>query len=111
MNNPLVVYVDVDDTLVRQYGSTRMPIPHVIDHVKQLREDGVQLFCWSTGGAEYAEEAAREFGIHDCFSGFLPKPDALLDDMALADWRSLVEIHPNSVRDEGSSIYRATPSV
>ena len=35
-NVPLVVYVDVDETLIRSAGSKRIPIPNVVAHVKQL---------------------------------------------------------------------------
>lgn len=49
-----VVYVDVDETLVRNYGRSRIPIPSVIAHVRQLFENGAELYCWSSGGAAYA---------------------------------------------------------
>jgi len=71
---PLVVYVDVDDTLVRSAGTKRMPIPTVVAHVKTLFLDGVELFCWSTAGAEYARVTAQQLGIETCFKAFLPKP-------------------------------------
>ena len=74
-NIPLVVYVDVDDTLVRSAGTKRMPIPSVVAHVKQLAaQGGVELYCWSTAGAEYARATARELGVENCFVAFLPKP-------------------------------------
>lgn len=62
-----VVYVDVDETLVRNYGRSRIPIPAVIAYVRQLFENGAELYCWSSGGAEYARESAREVGLEDCF--------------------------------------------
>jgi hypothetical protein len=37
----LVVYVDVDDTLVRSVGSKRIPIPAAIEHVKDLAGAGI----------------------------------------------------------------------
>lgn len=33
---PLVVYVDVDETLVRNAGRARIPIPVAIRHVREL---------------------------------------------------------------------------
>lgn len=30
MNRPSVIFIDVDDTLVRSVGSTRIPMPEVI---------------------------------------------------------------------------------
>ena len=63
MSEPLVVYVDVDDTLVRSVGSKRIPMVAVVEHVRALEDGGAVLYCWSTGGAAYAESTARELGI------------------------------------------------
>ena len=91
----MVIYVDVDDTFVRTYGTKRIPIPAIIGHVRALHEQGNTLYCWSSGGADYARASAAEFGLADCFTAFLPKPDALLDDQNVADWRRLRQVHPN----------------
>lgn len=91
----MVIYVDVDDTFVRSYGTKRIPIPSVIGTIRQLYAQGEALYCWSSGGAEYAHASAEEFGIADCFQAFLPKPDVLLDDQMIADWRRLRQVHPN----------------
>ncbi|RJF71309.1 DUF705 domain-containing protein [Deinococcus cavernae] len=92
-----VIYVDVDETLVRNYGRSRIPIPAVIAYVRQLFENGAELYCWSSGGAEYARESAREVGLEDCFTAFLPKPHVMIDDQPVSDWRRLVYVHPNGV--------------
>jgi hypothetical protein len=68
---PLVVYVDVDDTLIRTSGSKRIPVSGVIESV------------------------AVGLGIAELFAGFLPKPQVLVDDRALAQWNRLIEIHPS----------------
>jgi len=91
---PLVVYVDVDDTLIRTAGTKRIPVSGVAEHVRALAADGALLYCWSSGGADYARQVASELGIEACFTGFLPKPNVLLDDQPVADWRRAVEIHP-----------------
>jgi FMN phosphatase YigB (HAD superfamily) len=62
-----VIYVDVDDTLVRSAGTKRIPIPAVIASVRSLKASGARLFLWSTGGAEYARATALELEIADCF--------------------------------------------
>ncbi len=92
---PLVVYVDVDDTLVRSFGSKRIPIQSMIDRVIELHSIGVELFCWSSGGGDYAHRSAIELGIAGCFLSFLPKPMLLVDDQAVSDWRGLRYLHPN----------------
>lgn len=101
----LIVYVDVDDTFVRSVGTKRIPIPGVIEHVKELKQSGATLFCWSSGGAEYAQHSAKEFGIDGCFDAYLPKPNVLIDDQAVADWRLCLEIHPQEVESRGALKY------
>jgi len=101
----LVVYVDVDDTLVRTAGTKRMPIPSVVAHVKSLSEAHAELYCWSTGGAEYARRTARELGIEGCFAGFLPKPNVLIDDQEFGDWRRFVVVHPLGTTDNTPEQY------
>ncbi len=104
MERPLYIYVDVDDTFVRSFSSKRIPIPSVIEHVKQLKKDGAQLYCWSSGGADYAKESAQEFDIADCFIGFLPKPMVVIDDVSLS--KQMIEIHPNECPRKSVNIYR-----
>lgn len=93
---PFVVYVDVDDTLVRSFGSKRIPLPEVIAHVRQLKDAGAVLYCWSTGGAEYARNSAKEFNLEDCFEAYLPKPHVYIDDQELSDWRRCLWISPSN---------------
>lgn len=105
--SPLVVYVDVDDTFVRSIGAKRIPISGVLDHVKKLHSSGAILFCWSSGGAEYAKNSAKEFLIDHCFQAFLPKPNVLIDDQSLSDWRLCLEVHPLSIRHQNATEYWA----
>ena len=92
-----VVFVDVDDTLVRSAGTKRIPIPAVIAHVRGLRAEGAVLYLWSSGGAEYARRSAEELGIVDCFAGFLPKPHLIIDDQQVHEWRDCRHVHPTQV--------------
>lgn len=93
----MIIYVDIDDTLVRSFGSKRIPMTDMVALIPKLKEHGATLYCWSSGGAAYAQSSAEELGIADCFTAFLPKPHFLIDDVAVADWR-LVELHPNECR-------------
>lgn len=81
------VFVDVDDTLVRFAGTKRIPIPSVLERVKKLHAEGAKLYLWSSGGAEYALDSAKELRIDYCFVGFLPKPNLIIDDQAISEWR------------------------
>jgi hypothetical protein len=92
-----IVFVDVDDTLVRSAGSKRIPMTAVAERVAALKQAGATLYCWSTGGADYALEVARELGLEHCFVTFLPKPTILLDDQAPHEWRLCRHVHPFNV--------------
>jgi predicted mannosyl-3-phosphoglycerate phosphatase (HAD superfamily) len=46
-----VVFVDVDDTLVRSVGTKRIPMPPVVARVRELHRQGVALYLRSSGGA------------------------------------------------------------
>ena len=106
MTQPLVVYVDVDDTLVRTVGNKRIPIPAVIAHVRDLHRQGASLHLWSTGGAQYAQASAIELGIDDCFIAFLTKPNVLIDDQTVREWRTCIEVHPSQVDLQRVESYR-----
>jgi len=101
----LVVYVDVDDTFVRSIGAKRIPITHVIGHVRKVHASGALLYCWSSGGSDYARQSATEFAIEHCFHAFLPKPNVMIDDQSVADWRLCLELHPLSIKNETQGEY------
>jgi len=84
---PQVVYVDVDDTLVRSIGTKRIPIPAAIERVRALHREGAVLYLWSTGGADYARATASELGLSALFAGFLPKPTIVIDDQQMHEWK------------------------
>lgn len=94
-----VIFIDVDDTLVRSFGSKRILMPPVIARVHELHEQGETLYLWSSGGADYARSSAIELGIQDCFAGFLPKPDVYLDDQSVDEWRYCKHVLPGNAGD------------
>lgn len=104
--SPLVIYVDIDDTLVRSFGSKRIPMTAVVSHVRALKEQGAELYAWSTAGAAYARQSAEELGIAECFMAFLPKPHVLVDDQLVREWRRFVEVHPNACPGQTVDEYR-----
>jgi hypothetical protein len=57
-----VVFIDVDDTLVRSVGAKRIPMPTVVARVKALHTEGAVMYLWSSGGAEYAQATAKGIG-------------------------------------------------
>lgn len=108
MTARMVVYVDVDDTLVRSFGSKRIPIAGMVEHVRRLHRSGVLLYCWSLGGAQYAEDLARELGIVECFVGYLPKPNVVVDDMSAGQWPRFLWVHPNQAMSMSVDDYENT---
>jgi len=95
-SKPLNIFVDVDDTFVRSYGTKRIPITATIEHLKKLKQQGANLYCWSSGGADYAKNSAEEFEIADIFTAFLPKPQVCIDDQNINDWHRFLQVHPLS---------------
>lgn len=39
MSRPLVLFVDIDDTLVRSFGSKRIPMTPVIERIRALHAE------------------------------------------------------------------------
>lgn len=106
-----VVFVDVDDTLVRSFGAKRIPMTSVIERIFELHATGaVELYCWSRGGAAYAQESAVELGLAPCFVGYLPKPDILVDDQPPSEWRELAVVHPNEAASRSAGELLGLPS-
>ena len=91
-----VIFIYVDDTLIRTVGTKRIPMTPVIARVRELWGSGVALYLWSSGGAKYARATASELGIVDCFIAFLPKPDLYLDDQAVHEWRYCKHVLPSN---------------
>ncbi len=106
MSKLTYIYIDVDETFVRNYGSKQIPMPSVIKHIRDLKTEGAVMYCWSSGGADYAQASAKEFGIDDCFVGFLPKPEITIDDMQFSEWRNLLQVHPNECPGNTIETYR-----
>lgn len=106
MPSPIYIYVDVDDTFVRSASSKRIPMPAPIQHVRALKAQGAVLYCWSSGGADYAQRSAEEFGIADCFEAFLPKPNVLVDDMPISEWPRFITIHPANCTTQSLEDYK-----
>lgn len=108
MNDPFkraaAIYVDVDDTLVHNARTAPQPIENVLEQVRRLHARGFSLYCWSTGGAEYARRIATGLGVAECFSAFLPKPTILIDDHEMPVWL-LKTFHPMSIDDESVDAY------
>jgi len=91
-----VIFVDVDDTLVRSVGTKRIPIPAMVERVREWHRAGETLYLWSSGGADYARSSAAELGIERCFVAFLPKPDVYVDDQAMHEWRYCEHVLPGN---------------
>ena len=78
----------------------------MVDHVRALAADGAVLYCWSSGGGEYARAVAEVLGLAGCFVAFLPKPLVMIDDQATNEWRRLLQIHPAQCSNWTAEQYR-----
>ncbi len=85
-----------------------MPISAVVERVRELHRAGFELYCWSSGGAEYCRETATELGLAECFRAFLPKPQFMIDDQHPSDWRLLRWLHTNEAASMAASDYLST---
>jgi hypothetical protein len=101
----MVVYIDVDDTLVRSAGTKIMPVPRMVEHAKLLASSGAELYCWSAAGADYARSTAQRLGIERCFVGFLPKPHVVIDDQEPASWKRFTVVHPMNASSKSLDDY------
>jgi FMN phosphatase YigB (HAD superfamily) len=93
----MIYFVDVDDTLIRTYGTKVVPIVKTIQTVRDLRDQAHTLYCWSSGGDEYARKIATQLGIESCFVAFVPKPQVLIDDQEPAEWKTMKVVHPSAL--------------
>lgn len=100
---PVHIYVDVDATLVGRADSS--PITSFIQHIRELHAQSAILCCWSAGGAEHARRSAEAFGLAECFSAFLAKPDVVIDQRA-AEWPRSVLVHPAACGGRSVDDYR-----
>ena len=94
-----IIFVDVDDTLIRSVGARRIPMPGVVAKVRALYEDGAEMYLWSSGGAEYARSSAKELKLEECFAAFLPKPTSYIDDQPFGEWRFCKHVYPAAASD------------
>jgi hypothetical protein len=88
------VFVDVDDTLIRSFGSKVIPNTRVIDKVVSLQKRGFKIYVWSSGGAEYSQKMATQVGIGAIVSGYFAKPKYIIDDQDVEKWINTKVIHP-----------------
>lgn len=65
----LVAFVDIDDTLIRSFGSKRIPMVDMVAHVRALKEAGATLFAWSSGGGSVRPGLRSRTGVRGLFRG------------------------------------------
>ena len=99
---PLCIYIDVDGTLVQTTAGRRVPNQSLLCRLREWKAQGAILYCWSSGGADYAQRTAEELKVKACFAAFLTKPHALVDDQSIQHWPYFLELAP--ARAEGLSV-------
>ncbi len=84
------VFFDVQGTLLTM---EEVPRPRAREAFQMLKEEGHDLYLWSSGGAGYAATAAELLGVADLVTGCFDKrqePDVPVD-FAVDDDASVVE--------------------
>lgn len=74
-------------------------MPAVVSRVRALSAENTVLYLWSSAGADYAKQCAAELGLEGCFAGFLPKPDAYLDDQPVHEWKYCRHVLPGNAHE------------
>jgi hypothetical protein len=77
------IFIDVDGTLI---NSNEGVDPRAEETLRQIRRKldaeypDSGLYLWSGAGGDYARSKAQEHGLAGYFSGFVGKPDVIIDD-------------------------------
>lgn len=103
MAENLVFYVDIDDTLIRSFGSKRIPISRMVEHVRYLAAQGCKIYLWSRAGDEYVRQTAIELELLDIVTACLSKPNIVIDDENL--FEKISYFHPNEAASKTISDY------
>ena len=72
-------YIDIDQTIIDSKG---MAYPNAIECIKKLSQK-VNIFIWSAGGFNYANQIVENFDLTNYICGALPKPDYTIDDLKI----------------------------
>ena len=59
MNGKKIIFIDIDDTLVRTYGLKRIPIPKTIQAIFRFHKEGSEIYLWSNGGSDYCKKNSK----------------------------------------------------
>jgi cation transport ATPase len=92
-----VMYVDVDGTLERKFLGFEKSNKTMVDAIRRLHAEGMQIYIWSTGGAGHARDAATKCGVEELCAGFLPKPNICVDDKPPSRWKDFKRLKPRQM--------------
>jgi hypothetical protein len=87
------IFIDIDDTITSDMGKTF--INGAIEAIKLISLK-VNIFIWSQGGVEYANEIVEIANIKEYVCAVLPKPDLMIDDLSVKDWSGLLKINASN---------------
>ena len=79
----MIIYIDIDDTLIRTIGSKIIPIPDTVNFIKNCNTNKNEIYLWSRGGAQYCKNIAIKLLLDHKITGYLPKPNLIIDDTEL----------------------------
>lgn len=86
---PIVVMVDVDETLVLWEGTEYKPNFKVIEQLIRHKDRGHYVIVWSAGGVEWAARVVKELNLEHNVDVVMNKPAFMWDDKNPLDWTRL----------------------
>lgn len=92
IKNPIVVCIDIDDTLALWNTSMGGDGPYyeknykLIDEIKKHAARGHFLIAWSAGGYDWTKRIVEEFELQEYFGLIMSKPAFIWDDKDPNEW-------------------------
>lgn len=83
--NPVVVCVDVDDTLVLWEDKEYIVNTKILTQVMRHLDRGHMVIVWSAGGVDWAERVVKEVGLEGKVI-VMAKPSFMWDDKPPQEW-------------------------
>lgn len=86
LKKPVVVCIDVDDTLAVWNGDIYYEHEEVANQLKRHHLRGHYVIVWSAGGVDWAERVVKEFRLEEHVDLVMAKPSFMWDDKDPKEW-------------------------
>lgn len=91
IENPIIVTVDIDDTLALWVSNSDGPPRYEPNHklIEEIRKHNIRghfVWGWSAGSAAWTKRVIEEFGLTEYFNIVSAKPAFMWDDRTPTEW-------------------------